>query len=201
MLTPKRKSGEYHHGDLKQAAILAARKLVAGKGVIGLGIRKVATLTGVTPAALYRHFEDLDDLVFSLSENIRAELGQRLSSAVEGVRDEDFDSSIQRLKIIGATYIDFAEENPKLFGTAFLNRDDSTIEDYTELAWVLLREEVSKLIERGSLTASLLPQLQMTLWSLVHGCASLVASQALSTREIEAFKISVARGIELLCRA
>lgn len=201
MLTPEYKSNKYHHGNLKSSAILVAEKIVATKGVTGLGLRKVATLTGVSPAALYRHFENLDDLIYALSDRIREELGQKMSSALANADVENHNSSIERLKVLGSTYIDFAAQNPKLFGIAFLNRDDSTVDDYTELAWLLLREEVNNLENEGQFGNLLASELPSMLWSLVHGCASLVASHALATREVESFKKTVLHGIELLCRS
>ena len=59
MRTPvaPRKSG-YHHGDLRNALVAAALKLVARHGVEGFSLRKAARAVGVSPAAAYRHFED-----------------------------------------------------------------------------------------------------------------------------------------------
>ena len=199
MFTPERKNGEYHHGNLKESAIAAARKLVVAKGATGLGLRKVAIVTGVSPAAIYRHFSSLDDLRFALSDSIREELGQKMLAALPANRSKDLDATLMRLKALGLSYIEFAQQNPKLFGLAFLNRDDSTIHDYTELAWVLLKTEVNNLKSIGHLADSLTAELPSMLWSIVHGCASLIASESLSPREIKTFKQSTLKGIELLC--
>ncbi|RZK91505.1 MAG: TetR/AcrR family transcriptional regulator, partial [Methylobacterium sp.] len=46
----------YHHGNLKEALIEAARRFIAERGIGGFTLVDAARLVGVTPAALYRHF-------------------------------------------------------------------------------------------------------------------------------------------------
>jgi AcrR family transcriptional regulator len=80
MLTPVRKRSDYHHGDLGHAAIRAAKNLIDSEGLNSLGIRRVAEATGVSPAALYRHFENLEQLKAEVSAQIRLELGEFLKA-------------------------------------------------------------------------------------------------------------------------
>ena len=197
MLTPKHKGNEYHHGNLRQSALMAARHIVATKGIEGLGLRKVARLIGVSPAALYRHFSNLEALRYELSKTIRQELGEKMNAASSNFKTNrgPKGSATSKLIAIGDAYIEYAIENPRTFGIAFLNEDDSTTNDYTELSWMLLKNAVAELGELGFLEKSKLKDAPLVLWSLVHGCASLAASGSLSTREISVFKKSVLGGI------
>src|SRR6056297_2670912 len=59
-LMPKR---GYHHGNLRQALVDAALILIETKGPTGFTLSEAAKSAGVTPAAVYRHFEGRDDLI------------------------------------------------------------------------------------------------------------------------------------------
>ena len=53
----------YHHGNLRQALVDAALELVRDKGPTGFTLSEAAKLAGVTPAAVYRHFQGREDLI------------------------------------------------------------------------------------------------------------------------------------------
>ena len=53
----------YHHGNLKQALIDAALELIEIKGPTGFTLSEAAKQAGVTPAAVYRHFQGREDLI------------------------------------------------------------------------------------------------------------------------------------------
>ena len=53
----------YHHGNLRQALVDAALDLIEEKGPTGFTLSEAAKQAGVTPAAVYRHFEGREDLI------------------------------------------------------------------------------------------------------------------------------------------
>jgi AcrR family transcriptional regulator len=53
----------YHHGNLRQALVEAALDLIRAKGPTGFTLSEAAKQAGVTPAAVYRHFEGREDLI------------------------------------------------------------------------------------------------------------------------------------------
>jgi AcrR family transcriptional regulator len=53
----------YHHGSLGPALIAAGLEAAREGGPSALTIRDLARRAGVSPAAAYRHFPDLDHLV------------------------------------------------------------------------------------------------------------------------------------------
>ena len=53
----------YHHGNLKQALVDAALHLIEANGPTGFTLSEAAKTAGVTPAAVYRHFEGRDELI------------------------------------------------------------------------------------------------------------------------------------------
>lgn len=185
MLTPLRKGSEYHHGDLGHAAIRAARNLVDREGWNALGIRRVAEVAGVTPAALYRHFENLEQLRGEVSLQVRIELGDFIRARRERVKTSrsKTTNAILRFEALGEGYVDFARKHPRLFEVAFLHCDEKPISEFSDLAWELLQESIQELWECGLLDKKAKDAAPMFAWSSVHGLAVLVAQRALLQRD------------------
>jgi AcrR family transcriptional regulator len=53
----------YHHGNLRQALVAGCLSLIERKGPTGFTLSEAAREAGVTPAAVYRHFEGREDLI------------------------------------------------------------------------------------------------------------------------------------------
>src|SRR6187402_772304 len=54
----RKRPGRYHHGDLRQALLAAALRIIQKEGVAALTLRGVGQDLGVSRTALYRHFAD-----------------------------------------------------------------------------------------------------------------------------------------------
>jgi AcrR family transcriptional regulator len=59
---PKRRAS-YHHGDLHDALVRAARAILERQGLAALSLRGAARAAGVSPAAPYHHFPDKQALL------------------------------------------------------------------------------------------------------------------------------------------
>ena len=185
MLTPVRKRSDYHHGDLSHAAVRVARNLIDSEGLNSLGIRRVAEVAGVTPPALYRHFENLEQLKAEVSTQIRIELGEYIRTRRDRVPlgRNQAKNAIARLEAMGEAYIDYARKHPRLFEIAFLHCDEKPISEFSDLAWELLQESIKELDEVGLLNKEVESAAPMIAWSSVHGLAVLVAQRAIIQRE------------------
>jgi AcrR family transcriptional regulator len=104
----------YHHGNLKEALIEAARRFIAERGLGGFTLVDAARLAGVTPAALYRHFQGRDALVSEVAGRGFTLLAERLGRAVRGGG-----SPIERFTRMGEAYLAFAEEEPGFYAAMF----------------------------------------------------------------------------------
>lgn len=84
-------------------------------GETGLSLRDVAARVGLTPMALYRHFENrqalIDAVVAAATEKWRARVARIRPCAPD----------VWLLKI-GSAFLDFFLEEPKMFEAAFLTR-------------------------------------------------------------------------------
>lgn len=79
-------------------------------------MRRVAAAVGVTPMALYRHFEDRDALLNTLADAGFEKLARRV-----GALDLPEDPEKQLTRILDV-FLDFALERPHLFELMFLHK-------------------------------------------------------------------------------
>lgn len=80
---------KYHHGDLKRALMDAAMTLIDIRGRAALTLRETARRAGVSEAAPYRHFANLDELLGAVALEGYEMLITDLESAsgARGLRD------------------------------------------------------------------------------------------------------------------
>lgn len=109
-----KKKNTYHHGDLREALLAAAEKILRRKGLAALTLRAIAREAGVSHGAPAHHFRDLTDLLSELAAVgfRRLEAGLRHSFAHPDGRD--FPG--------GRAYLSFSTKNPDLF--ALMYRDE-----------------------------------------------------------------------------
>lgn len=98
----------YHHGNLKQALVDAALVLIAEKGPTGFTLSEAAKSAGVTPAAVYRHFEGREDLIAECARQGYEIFGDLMEFAF----DEGRPSAIAAFEATGRAYLAFARKHP-----------------------------------------------------------------------------------------
>src|SRR5579862_9443874 len=90
----------YHHGDLRNALIEAARAILEEESLAELSLRAVARKAGVSHAAPYRHFPNHEALLAELATEGFVELRQEIASVVSSPEVES-----DRIAKIGAAYM------------------------------------------------------------------------------------------------
>ncbi len=111
----------YHHGDLKNALLSAARAILE-EDSSALSLRAVARRAGVSHAAPYRHFPNHESLLAELAREGFKELKDEIAAAaaVPGAESD-------RVATLGAAYMRFVARRPALtrlmFGSQLPNRD------------------------------------------------------------------------------
>ena len=99
--------------DTRDRIFKAARKLFDEKGLEGVSLRNVAKKIGITPMAIYRHFEDKEALVDALVLDGLAEWSARVEALPPC-------KGLARIEQIGEAYLDFALKEPRRYEAAFL---------------------------------------------------------------------------------
>ena len=103
----------YHHGDLRNALIEAALRLIEREGAHDFSMREAAKEAGVAASAPYRHFEDKTALMVAVAEVALAELRQRMRDAMTG--EEVAGQPLEQYRAAGIAYVLFAYERPAHF--------------------------------------------------------------------------------------
>ncbi len=100
-----RRTGGYHHGDLRAALIRSAVAIVAQEGIGGLTLRKTARHAGVSHAAPAHHFKDMRGLLAAVAEEGFRQMAAKMAAAQQAVAADD---PLMRFKALGKAYIEFA---------------------------------------------------------------------------------------------
>ncbi len=118
MSMPRPKAG-YHHGDLREALLSAADRILHEEGLQGLTLRACARRAGVSHAAPKHHFASLAEL---LSE-VAARGFECLARELEAARARAGDDPGDRFVAAARTYVGYARSHPAHFRLMF--RSDS----------------------------------------------------------------------------
>lgn len=156
----------YHHGDLRQALLSAAREVLERNGPASLSLRDLARQLGVSHNAPYRHFADRDALLDALS----AEGFARLAESLQRVRG---DTATERIAAMGQTYVAFADAHPGLFALMFQPVDAAARPETVPIATRTLDLLRAGIREATGAEDSVDVA---TLWALVHGLSALRAN-------------------------
>lgn len=98
----------YHHGNLRQALIDAALPLIEEKSPQGFTLSEAAKAAGVTPAAVYRHFQGREDLLVEIAKQGYAIFADLMEYAYEKGQP----SALSSFESTGRAYLAFARKYP-----------------------------------------------------------------------------------------
>jgi len=105
----------YHHGNLRQALVQSALELIESKGPTGFTLSEAAKRAGVTPAAVYRHFEGREDLI---AEAARQGY-EMFADLIQYAYDNGQPSALAAFEATGRAYLAFACKHPGLYIAMF----------------------------------------------------------------------------------
>lgn len=94
----------------RRRLIEVALSLSADRSFSALSLREIAVAAGITPAAFYRHFKDLEDLGLVLLDEVGLSLRQLLREARRRV-----DSKKGSVEASIETFLEYVNENANLF--------------------------------------------------------------------------------------
>jgi AcrR family transcriptional regulator len=166
----------YHHGNLREALIEAAMRLIREKGPAGFTFAEAARAAGVSPAAPYRHFRDRDDLMADVARRGF----EAFTAELRAAWDEGRPTPMTALHRLGAAYLDFARTQPAAYAAMFESGlpagEHPALRAASDDAFSVLRDACDALVA-GFPDGKRPPALMVALhiWSLSHGIASLFA--------------------------
>jgi len=171
----------YHHGNLREALLQSAIRLIAEVGPTAFTLREVARLAGVSHNAPYRHFQDKGALLAAVATQGYGELTDAM---LEAASKES--TAVARLKHAGLAYISFALRRPEhftvMFDAPFPKQTHPEAADAAERAFSVLVGLVKECEEKKQLTSGDTLELALLAWSMVHGIAKLAITGRLPHR-------------------
>jgi AcrR family transcriptional regulator len=170
----RRAERAYHHGNLREALIKAARELIKEKGPGGFTFADAARSAGVSPAAPYRHFRDREALLADVAREGFQRFEAMLATGWNGGKPD----SRTAFNNVGKAYLAFAHAEPAYYAAMFesgLPPDLSPdLRAASDRAFGVLRAAADTLVTQlpaGKRPPALMMSLHI--WSMAHGIASL----------------------------
>lgn len=165
----------YHHGDLRTALVSAAEGLLASGATLSL--RAVAKAAGVSHAAPYHHFSNLDALLAAVATRGFQDLAAHMEAAHPGA------GTAARLVGHCTAYVAFALARPAAFRLMFSpllqhKADHPALQTAADGSFEVLRKAAHAHAAEGA------DELALAGWSLAHGLASLAIDGALSAAPV-----------------
>lgn len=181
----RRASGDtpYHHGDLREALLQAAGRVLERDGLAGLTLRAVAREAGVSHAAPTHHFGDLTGLVSEL-----AAIGFRQFNAAMRAAVASGVTLPEKGLANAKAYVAFAQAHPGMYALMFrsnerLDHSRPALHEASEAAFAGLAGAVAahrqEQISKDSLSLDQAAFIARN-WSLVHGFTMLLLDGSLS---------------------
>jgi AcrR family transcriptional regulator len=176
--------------ETREEILRESREVLREKGIHGFSMRQVAERVGVSATALYRHFDDKDALLASLLEQGFTTFGGYLVRSLSGK------TPLERLRLAGSAYFDFALEHPRDYALMFLTPcaelGFSSVSEQTKTrmdgTFVFLVDRVKECVAAGVVEAHAPEATALNIWAEVHGLASLRLNGQLADLHDAAFR-------------
>lgn len=162
----------YHHGELRQALIDAARLLIKDRDGNDFSLSDACRRAGVSTAAPYRHFSDKTEIInevvaqgfVDMTTRFRHEAGAFAPGAPE------------RIVAVGRVYLSFAIAEPALFRMMFSQKpnlsEDDIVTAHGKACFAYVMQEVMEYCAFHVVQGDA-QMIALQLWTFVHGAASL----------------------------
>ena len=171
---------ERERSETREKILAAARELFAKEGYEAVSMRKIAEAIEYSPTAIYVHFRDKRALIDELCRVDFGAMTQDFQFA-RGILDP-----IERLRVLGQGYVQFAVARPNHFRLLFLTpgvhpqalsaADVEQQGDPNQDGYAILQSTVREGIEQGRFRPKYEGDVELisqTFWAGVHGVASI----------------------------
>ncbi len=172
----------YHHGNLKTALMDAALKLIEEKGPSGFTLSEAAKQAGVTPAAVYRHYQGREDLITEAAQQGYTIFADLMEHAYQSGQP----SALSAFEATGRAYLAFARKFPGHYIAMFesgisVNRTPE-LAAVSQRAWSVLEKAAEDLSQH--IPEDRRPPASMFsahIWAMSHGVVELFARNSPGT--------------------
>ena len=98
---------ERRHTETRDDILVAAREVLLERGAADLSLREIARRAGFSAGALYKYFDNKDDVIKALADSAMGALMEAFAQVPAGLPVEE------RAVELGLAYLEFARHNPE----------------------------------------------------------------------------------------
>ena len=172
-----------HHGDLRNALIVAAAELIEERGSVDFAMIEAARRAGVSSAAPYRHFRDREALLDAVAQVAFIALDQ-LTGNVAASHTRGSESCIIAL---AKAYVGFVTEHPQFYDLMWGDQGLRITErDLANSGFYVLEDAVSAWCEASEIRDEDTLGLAVKLWAMAHGLACLAMNHTVDRFMVDA---------------
>ncbi|MDF1760913.1 MAG: TetR/AcrR family transcriptional regulator [Coxiellaceae bacterium] len=168
------KKTSYHHGNLTEEITAIAVDRIRKNGVQQISLRQLAADCGVSPTAVYRHFNNKEHLLAHIAKLGFENLHQKLQDAGS---DQIQNTVLNR----AMAYIQFAMDNPcyfdLMFGPYIPNMQEHPELDNAMKSTFKFLEETTHESIQHNIHEGDAELISYHSWALIHGLALLISSK------------------------
>lgn len=177
-----KKSGAYHHGDLRRVLLETAVRVVEQEGLSALSLQALSKRAGVSSGAPYHHFESREQLLAAIADQGFALLSAEMK---RGAARAGTDAASE-LRGLGEGYLRFALANRGHFRVMFRPELQDHLADPCEVpgedSFDMLRASVQRCQAEGLAPAGDPMPLVLVAWAGVHGASTLWIDGSLGSK-------------------
>ncbi|MDD5474530.1 MAG: TetR/AcrR family transcriptional regulator [Candidatus Methanoperedens sp.] len=165
---------ELEKSEMRGLILKTAMNLFLDKGFENITIRNIAEKIEYSPATIYLYFKNKDEILHTLRREGFEKLYEHQKTSLK------LDDPLKRLHKHGEAYIQFALENPEYYDLMFMmrgpvkERQDINNCDIGLKSYELLKTNVEECMEAEVFPRANIDVVAFSLWSYVHGIASLI---------------------------
>jgi AcrR family transcriptional regulator len=156
----------------RQAILQAALEIATEEGWQAVTIRKVAERIEYSPSAIYKYFEDKEEILHTL---LRQGFQQMLI-ALEHIAAHE-QRPTERLLQIAAAYWDFARHHPTLYQLMFDLKGNLHEVQEAKASFLLVRTAIEEWSQANEVQMDNLDRAVDILWAVMHGFVALTLAQ------------------------
>ncbi|MBC8112128.1 MAG: TetR/AcrR family transcriptional regulator [Verrucomicrobia bacterium] len=184
--------------ELKTLILETATQMFLEDGFEKTSIRNIADKIEYSPATIYLHYKDKDELFFDVHEKGFVLLFEKMQLLFE------IKNPLERLHHMGEVYLSFAFENPEFYDLMFimqapmecLSKNNETEWDCGMKNFNILHQTVVECMEQGLIKSDDADVATMSIFSFVHGLVSLAIRNRFMMYDKDALPQLFKRSIE-----
>lgn len=180
---------------------MAAREVIAERGIEALSLRDVARKLGVSHQAPYKHYANRDELLAEVMRRCFRHFAACLDARPH------FDDPKQDLESLGESYLSYAQQHPLEYRLMFSTpwpeaAEDKELAKDASHAFDILRGVLRRLHGHSAATREAVELDALYIWSTVHGVAGVMNGPCLDKLDLKksVLKKAVSHAMERMGR-